>query len=327
MRTRVAIAGGGPAGAAAGMALARAGIEACVIEPGARAKAGECLYPRAMALIRQTGLVDPSTEGHRASPGMRVTWTGPAEDRDFIAHPEGAGWNLDRERFETGLRARAEREGVRWIEVRLTGATRTSGGFDLVLDGATLSAEAVIDASGRIACFARRMGAKRVIEDRLIAVHSVYEGGVEDPRLFVESAAEGWWYSCGLADCTIASFQTRAAEHAPLDPPPLTGARIAGLKRIRTQRFAAGSARLDQIAGDGWLAIGDAACAHDPLSGHGIMAALASGFDGGEAIAQWLAGEKDALARHAALRTRAWAEYREGIKAQYAAARATAPAG
>jgi len=46
----------------------------------------------------------------------------------------------------------------------------------------------------------------------------------------------------------------------------------------------AGSARLDAVAGDGWLAVGDAALALDPLSSHGIGSALAGGIDAAAAI-------------------------------------------
>lgn len=323
MKTQIAIVGGGPAGAAAGLALARLGLQACVIEPGGREKAGECLYPRAAPLLSRIGLFDPAAEGHRASPGMRIVWGGAVADRDFIAHPNGVGWNLDRAKFEAGLRGRATEAGALWIEGRLIAVAPDGPPFRFVVaanEGEMIvEPEVVVDASGRIACFARRRGAKRRMEDRLIAVHARYDGVFNDPRLLVEEAEAGWWYSAALSNCLIASYQSAAPDPLPA-PPPMTAARLAGLTSTSTARFAAGSSRLDRLAGEGWLAIGDAAAAHDPLSGHGISAALSSAFDGADAVAAWLGGDRDALARHARIRGAAWIVYRDGLAQQYAAA-------
>ena len=43
--------------------------------------------------------------------------------------------------------------------------------------------------------------------------------------------------------------------------------------------------RLDRVAGPGWLAIGDAATALDPLSSHGLGNALFTGMRAADAIA------------------------------------------
>jgi len=59
------------------------------------------------------------------------------------------------------------------------------------------------------------------------------------------------------------------------------------------------SQRLDPIAGDGWIAVGDAASAFDPLSSMGIMKALRSAVDAAAAILRHLAGERDAFAGYA----------------------------
>ena len=56
------------------------------------------------------------------------------------------------------------------------------------------------------------------------------------------------------------------------------------------------TSRLDRIAGPGWLALGDAAAAYDPLSSYGIGSAMGSGFYAGQAIADSLAGRDPARA-------------------------------
>jgi flavin-dependent dehydrogenase len=328
MKTRVAIVGGGPAGAAAALMLARRGIAAVVVDPGCKAKAGECLLPAANALLARVGLADPAAEGHRASPGVRIAWGGPVVERDFIAHPGGVGWNLDRARFEAGLRDRAVAAGAIWLDGRLVAVAAGKPPFRLGIAGAgvatTVTADAVIDASGRPAAFARRRGIGRIVSDKLIALHRRCAGTLDDPRLLVERVAEGWWYSAGLADGLVVSFQTAGKAEAAPSPGPVTRARLArsqraGLERAAVRRFAAGSSRLAAIAGEGWLAIGDAAFAHDPLAGNGIAAALASGVDGAAVIADWLTGAPAALAAHARMRLEAWDVYRDGLAMHYAA--------
>jgi flavin-dependent dehydrogenase len=61
---------------------------------------------------------------------------------------------------------------------------------------------------------------------------------------------------------------------------------------IRVQ--PAETSRLDRIEGDGWLAVGDAAVAYDPLSSYGVASAMGSGFYAGNAIADLLAGREEA---------------------------------
>lgn len=67
-----------------------------------------------------------------------------------------------------------------------------------------------------------------------------------------------------------------------------------GYHGISLRVLPAESSRLDVIAGDGWLALGDAAAAYDPLSSYGIASAMGSGFYGGHAIADILEGREDA---------------------------------
>ena len=63
--------------------------------------------------------------------------------------------------------------------------------------------------------------------------------------------------------------------------------------------------------------MGDAAMAHDPLSGNGLAAALASGIEGAQAIATWLGGSGVALRHYADHRNRAWDVYFRGLSRLY----------
>ncbi len=81
------------------------------------------------------------------------------------------------------------------------------------------------------------------------------------------------------------------------------------------------SSRLDAIAGEGWFAIGDAAAAYDPLSSHGVAAAMGSGFYGGHAVADLLDGRDEARPAYLDLMQRAYGAYLDLLRERYAAER------
>jgi flavin-dependent dehydrogenase len=58
---------------------------------------------------------------------------------------------------------------------------------------------------------------------------------------------------------------------------------------------SANSSRLDRFCGPGWLAVGDAASAYDPLSSQGISKALESGLRAAQAITRRRNGQSAAL--------------------------------
>ena len=73
--------------------------------------------------------------------------------------------------------------------------------------------------------------------------------------------------------------------------------------------MAAGSGRLEPAAGDGWLAVGDAASTFDPLSGQGILKGLRGGTCAAYAISDHLRGDAQALAKYRAYVEREFESY------------------
>ena len=112
------------------------------------------------------------------------------------------------------------------------------------------------------------------------------------------------WYSALLADGRLAlAFMTdgdlldRNAWYLGLERTRETRARVEGHGYAIEEApriLPAETSRLDDILGDNWLALGDAAAAYDPLSSHGIGSAMGSGFYAGHAIADLLAGHTEA---------------------------------
>jgi flavin-dependent dehydrogenase len=332
--TRVAIIGGGPAGAAVAISLARIGLSPVLLEAqdGPRMKVGECLPPSANRLLAQLGLAGRLSHAVLPSHGNRFLWGSPVpSERDFVFGTEGTGWQLDRRKFEDELAGAAVEAGAEWLYGhRLVGCSREGAGWKLNVSTGrgveTSYADFVIDASGRAARLARLLGARRVRYDRLIGVAAYFRsGGSEDSFTLVEATPSGWWYSAHLpGGKLIAAYMTDSdlVDHAAvcradgwlalLEEAEHTCRRVAGGGPCRLtppRILAAHTARISSVAGEGWLAVGDGGVAHDPLASYGISAALGTGFYAAAAAADYLGGDRSALSAYAQLIDRAFAQY------------------
>ena len=108
----------------------------------------------------------------------------------------------------------------------------------------------------------------------------------------VEAVENGWWYTAVLPDGRlVAAFMTDS--DLDLDWNGALESSTETRKRIESHAYrpaspptivGAGSSLLDHVAGAGWMAVGDAAATHDPLSSHGITAAMAAGIDAAAAV-------------------------------------------
>ena len=110
------VLGGGPAGAAAALALARAGREVLVIERSDydQPRFGEMLSPAARRSLMALGVWEQfNAAGHAPAPAVSSAW-GADElyQQHFIFNPYGHGWHLDRRRFDAMLAEAAQQAGA-----------------------------------------------------------------------------------------------------------------------------------------------------------------------------------------------------------------------
>jgi flavin-dependent dehydrogenase len=116
----IAIAGGGPAGAAAAITLARAGLRVLLADssPAQRCKIGEGLPPAARSLLRELGVLDQVlADGHLPCHGTLSAWgSEELQARDFVFGVQGSGLQLDRGRFDASLRRAAAQAGAVVVE-------------------------------------------------------------------------------------------------------------------------------------------------------------------------------------------------------------------
>jgi flavin-dependent dehydrogenase len=319
----VVIAGAGPAGAAAATHLARSGCTVLMADagPARRFPMGETLPPDAIRELCGLGCSDSFLDdGHPRSQGMCSFWgSAIAQFRDSFASPAGAGWILDRPRFEEQLRAHAQRAGVRvHRRTRVVSAVpgRKFWTVGLRSPGRELSVRArfLVDATGRSASLARALGARRRSFDRLAAVYACFpcdahaSGGMST----IASSREGWWYGAGVPDGRMAvglfsdSDLLRARDLASpvtwlklLRASPLGDRIVPADERELQLKACSAASQMVECGGDRWLAVGDAACCWDPLASAGITMGLRTGIEASHAIQASLSGDPLAAVHYA----------------------------
>jgi flavin-dependent dehydrogenase len=289
------IIGAGPAGTAAAIICAQAGLRVVVIEREQfpRERPGETLHPGIEPLLKQLGVAEQIlSAGFLRHQGHWVQWE---SDRQFV--PFGAdetgswqGFQAWRADFDTILLNRAVELGV---EVRQTcqamrpilSENRVVG--VLTPDGA-LHSTFVIDATGRRQWLAQQLKLKITTHSpRLIAHFGYVEGECpsRDDAPAIVTDAQGWTWTARvrpqLYQWTRLSFANEiiANDWIPEE--------FHGLKPIGKMSKADVTWRVvTETAGLGYFLVGDAAAVLDPASSHGVLKAIMSGMMAGYLITQ-----------------------------------------
>ncbi len=337
----VLVVGAGPAGSCAALNLAPSRTVVMVdqdTDPAARI--GESLLPATRRLFADMGLLEQfERQRHDRWYGTRSVWgSSEATETGCLHDLDGPGWHLDRPRFDRWLRAEAVRRGVLLVAPARIGRVRGVGAhWGVELRGpqatSTVTARVVVDASGRAATLARRVGAQRSIHDRLVArwVVGTATRSAGQGVTFVEAAEYGWWYTAPLPGGHRVLALHSDPDLLPFDDAASLMARAARLRELGSvlasagfepvsaaASAAAGSSALDRAAGPGWLAAGDAALAFDPLSSRGIFTAMYTGLSAASAADRWLDGDAGGLCDHQRLTDRVMARYRSQLGRYYA---------
>jgi flavin-dependent dehydrogenase len=314
----VVIVGGGAAGSAAALTLLAQGQEnVAIVEKSdfSRPRIGETIPPDANFLLEMLGVTDVfRAQGHIPCYGSTSVWAHPTPGyNDFLVNVHGQGWHLDRSRFDAMLLNQAEARGA----VVFHGAQCLGIKADKAADkvnsvrlraaaGAMieLTASEFVDATGRSASLAVKMGARKQVDDRQVVISARFRVPARNGfgnSTWLESEPRGWWYGARLpGDQAIVAIGTdphlaKAAglydlrswlfelTNTSLIAPLLQG---AGLIAESFLISSSHSYCLNFATGANWIAVGDSASAFDPLSSAGIYKALQTGRLAADCIAE-----------------------------------------
>lgn len=324
--TDVLVLGGGFAGCAAAALLARRGWSVTVLAaspspPGATALT---LPPGVLPMLDELGIAEevralPATQEVAGLRLMSADGACSAEMAFCEDETAGPQFGLQVERQELGgvLAALARREGAELLEgwrasIPLWEGSRLTGVVANNPSGLArqIPARAVLDATGRDAFLASRMGwGIGYPRHRRLAVGQQLARGV--PPTSPEGAAlttlvavpNGWWWLIPLANgqaTASAILDARTFAVPPTAAQALAqAAQAPAVAELRAGWGEASDAWLDRqvsfralrVAGDGYCLLGDAAGFFDPLPFFGVLTSLATAASAAQDI-------HDALARH-----------------------------
>jgi menaquinone-9 beta-reductase len=329
-RSSVLIVGAGPAGCAAGIVLARAGVDVCVIDRATFPRdktCGDALSQETVALLDRLGLRDAlaATPHAIVRQAAAVFPDGSRITRDY----DPPGWIMRRLDLDDLLRRALEDAGARLVQGVRAASLVQRGGRVAGARGPQLDwqADVVVAADGYATAGLDAVGAAKPAGRYLAVSATAYYRGVSFP--YGDTTADhcfdaeipygyGWVFPAvdGVSNVGVylradAYRQSGATLGALLDGFLARQAtRFAGAERVgdvRAWSLPLGPRPIPHGA-PGLLLVGDAGGFVDPLSGEGIWQALHTGILAGETALAALRGDGLDAARLRDYEQRCWTD-------------------
>ena len=319
----VVVIGGGPAGSTTSTLLAQQGYRVQLFEREKfpRFHIGESLIPETYWVLKRIGMLPKMQNSHFVKKysvqfvNANGKLSAPFYFWDNKPHECSQTWQVVRSEFDQMMLDHAREHGVevfeqtRVMEV-LFDNDRALGVVVKAPDGSTheVRARVVVDASGQNGLLMNRLNLR--IWDPVLnkgAIWTYWEGAYRDTgrdegaTMVLQTVTKnGWfWYiplhnnivSVGVVAPFDYLFKGRKdyaqTYQEEVDRCPAVKERVSSAKRV-TGHFATKdySYRSKQVAGNGWVLVGDAVGFLDPLYSSGVLLALKSGEMAADAIVE-----------------------------------------
>ena len=318
----VAIIGGGPSGSAAATVLSMKGYSVAIIERSnySRFKIGETLPPKVNPILNNLGIGEVQMQIHIPSFANSSSWDSASlTENNFLYHPFGNGWHLDRNTFDREMIGNSISSGSHlFMETNINSLSQnTCGIWSLNISNpflnTTIKCKFIIDASGRVAYLNKKHKGKKICYDKLVAITSVTKNKPCEKTNYtlIEATEMGWWYCADIpGNKMICSYFTDGDiykqnskiinnyfKHKLKETNHIK--ERCKVPSIISNICSASTYFSTQRHGLNWLAIGDAAMAYDPLSSSGILRALKEGTESGEIIHNYFTGDINSIDKFA----------------------------
>lgn len=323
----VIVIGGGPAGATVATLLAQQGHTVRLLERDRfpRYHIGESLIPETYWVLDRIGMLSKLQQSRFVNKHsvQFISETGKLSEPFYFAdhkpHESSRTWQVYRQDFDQMMLDNAREkgvevlEGIRVLDVIFEGERAV--GVKVMDDSGEkceMRAQVIVDAAGQSCLIQDRLGLREWDPDlKKAAIWTYWKGAYRDAGqdegatiIMQTEGKKGWFWYIPLQDDLLSVGIVSSMEHL------FTGRDTKDLEKIFHEevarcpgvqpRIAQGeccapyraakeySYRSRQIAGDGWVLVGDAFGFLDPLYSSGILLALKSGACAADAISEGL---------------------------------------
>ncbi|MCZ6874293.1 MAG: FAD-dependent oxidoreductase [bacterium] len=312
LTTDVIVIGGGPGGSTTATMLARKGWHVTLFERERfpRQHVGESLLPATLPILEELGVL-PTVQaaGFLPKSGATMVWGRDKTPWSWYFHETNTkyphAYQVWRPQFDQLLLENSRQHGVDVCEERqvvdvLFESGRAVGVRYTAPNGSyTARARFVVDASGQGGLLGRKLGLRRWDAFfRNLSVYAYFTGAQrlsapDDTNIFIESYPHGWFWQIplhtGWTSVGVVVDAARGQEQLQQDgPQAFLHHQIAQASQTRHMlqhaQLACGpfvvkdwSYMSDEVVGDGYVLVGDAACFVDPLFSSGVHLACMSG--------------------------------------------------